>query len=207
MKTTFKTLALIALLGFTTACSDEDDDDAVKIQAHDQNQMMTVMHEMMAEMQTMKMTQDPDIDYAEMMKMHHMGAVTMAELELRSGNNSEMKAMAQAIVDAQKKEITQLDSFLASSTPTTMNMEFHMQMMEGMERMGKQADLQIINGKIDQDFATLMIGHHQSATEMAQMQLLMGKNTQLKSLSSMIIEEQNKEITQFQTWLLANRSK
>ncbi|TDE09846.1 DUF305 domain-containing protein [Dyadobacter psychrotolerans] len=207
MKTTFKTLALIALLGFTTACSDEDDDDAVKIQAHDQNQMMTVMHEMMAEMQTMKMTQDPDIDYAEMMKMHHMGAIEMAELELRSGNNSEMKAMAQAIVDAQKKEITQLDSFLASSTPTTMNMEFHMQMMEGMERMGKQADLQIINGKIDQDFATLMIGHHQSATEMAQMQLLMGKNTQLKSLSSMIIEEQNKEITQFQTWLLANRSK
>jgi uncharacterized protein (DUF305 family) len=207
MKTTFKTLALIALLGFTTACSDEDDDDAVKIQAHDQNQMMTVMHEMMAEMQTMKMTQDPDIDYAEMMKMHHMGAIEMAELELRSGNNSEMKAMAQAIVDAQKKEITQLDSFLATSTPTTMNMEFHMQMMEGMERMGKQADLQIINGKIDQDFATLMIGHHQSATEMAQMQLLMGKNTQLKSLSSMIIEEQNKEITQFQTWLLANRSK
>lgn len=206
MKTTFKTLALIALLGFTTACSDEDD-DAVKIQAHDQNQMMTVMHEMMAEMQTMKMTQDPDIDYAEMMKMHHMGAIEMAELELKSGNNSEMKAMAQAIVDAQKKEITQLDSFLASSTPTTMNMEFHMQMMEGMERMGKQADLQIINGKIDQDFATLMIGHHQSATEMAQMQLLMGKDTQLKSLSSMIIEEQNKEITQFQTWLLANRSK
>lgn len=207
MKTTFKTLALIALLGFTTACSDEDDDDAVKIQAHDQNQMMTVMHEMMAEMHTMKMTQDPDIDYAEMMKMHHMGAIEMAELELRSGNNSEMKAMAQAIVDAQKKEITQLDSFLATSTPTTMNMEFHMQMMEGMERMGKQADLQIINGNIDQDFATLMIGHHQSATEMAQMQLLMGKSTQLKSLSSMIIEEQNKEITQFQTWLLANRSK
>jgi uncharacterized protein (DUF305 family) len=206
MKTTFKTLTLIALLGFTAACSN-DDDDALKIQAHDQNQMMTVMHDMMAEMETMKMTQDPDIDYAEMMKMHHMGAIEMAELELKSGTNSEMKAMAQAIVDAQKKEITQLDSFLATSTPTAMNMEFHMQMMEGMERMGKQADLQIITGNIDQDFATLMIGHHQSATEMAQMQLLMGKNAQLKSLSTMIVEEQNKEIAQFQTWLLANRSK
>ncbi|GLU56419.1 hypothetical protein Dfri01_58800 [Dyadobacter frigoris] len=206
MKTTFKTLMLLALLGFTAACSD-DDDDALKIQAHDQNQMMTVMHDMMAEMETMKMTQDPDIDYAEMMKMHHMGAIEMAELEVKSGTNSEMKTMAQAIVDAQKKEITQLDSFLATSTPTTMNMEFHMQMMEGMNRMGKQADLQIITGNIDQDFATLMIGHHQSATEMAQMQLLMGKNTQLKSLSTMIVEEQNKEIAQFQTWLLANRSK
>ncbi|WP_439584304.1 DUF305 domain-containing protein [Dyadobacter bucti] len=206
MKTTFKTLMLLALLGFTAACSN-DDDDALKIQAHDQNQMMTVMHDMMAEMETMKMTHDPDIDYAEMMKMHHMGAIEMAELELKSGTNSEMKTMAQAIVDAQKKEITQLDSFLATSTPTTMNMEFHMQMVEGMERMGKQADLQIITGNIDQDFATLMIGHHQSATEMAQMQLLMGKNTQLKSVSMMIVEEQNKEIAQFQTWLLANRSK
>jgi uncharacterized protein (DUF305 family) len=206
MKTTFKTLMLLALLGFTAACSN-DDDDALKIQAHDQNQMMTVMHDMMAEMETMKMTHDPDIDYAEMMKMHHMGAIEMAELELKSGTNSEMKTMAQAIVDAQKKEITQLDSFLATSTPTTMNMEFHMQMVEGMERMGKQADLQIITGNIDQDFASLMIGHHQSATEMAQMQLLMGKNTQLKSVSMMIVEEQNKEIAQFQTWLLANRSK
>ena len=206
MKTTFKTLMLLALLGFTAACSD-DDDDALKIQAHDQNQMMTVMHDMMAEMETMKMTQDPDIDYAEMMKMHHMGAIEMAELELKSGTNSEMKAMAQAIVDAQKKEIIQLDSFLATSIPTAMNMDFHMQMMEGMDRMGKQADLQIINGNIDQDFATLMIGHHQSATEMAQMQLLMGKNVQLKSLSTMIVEDQNKEIAQFQSWLLANRSK
>lgn len=206
MKTTFKTLMILALLGFTAACSD-DDDDALKIQAHDQNQMMTVMHDMMAEMETMKITQDPDIDYAEMMKMHHMGAIEMAELELKSGTNSEIKTMAQAIVDAQKKEITLLDSFLATSTPTTMNMEFHMKMMEGMNRMGKQADLQIITGNIDQDFATLMIGHHQSATEMAQMQLLMGKNTQLKSLSTMIVEEQNKEIAQFQTWLLANRSK
>jgi uncharacterized protein (DUF305 family) len=203
MNTTFKTLTLLALLGFTTACSD----DALKIQAHDQNQMMTVMHDMMAEMETMKMTQDPDIDYAEMMKMHHMGAIEMAELELKSGTNSEMKTMAQAIVDAQTKEITQLDSFLANNTPTTMNMEFHMQMMEGMERMGKQADLQIITGNIDQDFATLMIGHHQSAAEMAQMHLLKGKNTQLRSLSSMIIEDQNEEIAQFQSWLLTNRSK
>ncbi len=169
--------------------------------------MMTVMHDMMAEMETMKTTQDPDIDYATMMKMHHMGAIEMAELELKSGSNSEMKAMAQAIIDAQKKEITQLDSFLATSTPITMNMEFHLQMMDGMDRMGKQANLQIITGNIDQDFATLMIGHHQSATEMAQMQLLMEKNIQYKTLSSMIVEDQNKEIAQFQTWLLVNRSK
>ena len=164
------------------------------------------MHDMMDEMQTMKPTQDPDIDFAAMMKMHHMGAIDMAKLELASGSNSEMKAKAQAIIDAQQKEIAQLDSFLTKATPTTMNMDFHMKMMEGMDRMGKQSDLQIINGNIDQDFATLMIEHHKSATEMAQMHLSMGKNADLKEMSSMIIQEQNKEIADFQTWLLANRN-
>lgn len=206
MKTTYKMLGLAAVMALATACSDDNDDDKIAIQAHDQNKMMTVMHDMMAEMDMMKVTQDPDIDYAMMMKMHHMGAIEMAKLELQSGSNAEMKAMAQAIIDAQQKEIGTLDSFLSTATPTTMNMEFHMKMMEGMERMEKQSDLQIINGNIDQDFATLMIGHHQSATEMAQMQLLMGKSTQLKTLSTMIIEEQNKEIAAFQAFLLANRN-
>ncbi|OJV17276.1 MAG: hypothetical protein BGO21_25620 [Dyadobacter sp. 50-39] len=206
MNTTYKMLGLAAVMALATACSDDNDDDKITVQAHDQNQMMTVMHDMMAEMDMMKVTQDPDIDYATMMKMHHMGAIEMAKVELQSGSNTEMKAMAQAIIDAQQKEIATLDSFLASATPTTMNMEFHMNMMEGMERMEKQSDLQIINGNIDQDFATLMIGHHQSATEMAQMQLLMGKSAQLKTLSTMIIEEQNKEIAAFQAFLLANRN-
>ena len=52
-----------------------------------------------------------------------------------------------------------------------------------------------------------MIEHHKSATEMAQMHLLMGKNADLKKLSSMIVEDQNKEIADFQSWLLANRNK
>ncbi|WP_171037950.1 DUF305 domain-containing protein [Dyadobacter luticola] len=158
------------LTGLATACSD-DNENKIQVQPHDQNQMMAIMHDMMDDMSDMKMTQDPDIDYAMMMKMHHTGAIEMAKLELTSGTDNEMKTMAQSIIDGQNKEIEQMDAFLAKNTPATMNMEFHMQMMEGMERMGKQADLQIINGNTDQDFATLMIGHPQSATEMAQMQV------------------------------------
>ncbi len=204
MKATYKFIGILFLLtALTMACSNNE---GVIIEAHDENRMMTLMHNMMAEMHTMKVTQDPDIDYATMMKMHHQGALKMAELELNSGSNSEIKAKAQNIIDTQKKEIAELESFLTQNTPKTVNPEFHMQMMEGMEKMGKQADLQIINGDIDHDFATLMIEHHRSATEMAQMHLLMGKNAQLKTLSSSIIKEQNKEIAEFQTWLLADRS-
>jgi uncharacterized protein (DUF305 family) len=205
MNLTYKMMGLAALMALSTACS--DDENGIDIQDHDENQMMTVMHDMMDDMHTMKVTKDPDIDYATMMKMHHMGAIEMAKLELASGSNTEMKAKAQAIIDAQQKETAEIDSFLTKATPTNTNMDFHMQMMEGMDRMGKQADLQIITGNIDQDFATLMIEHHKSATEMAQMHLLMGKNADLKKLSSMIVEDQNKEIADFQSWLLANRNK
>ncbi len=59
MKTTYKTWGLICLV-VTASCSKND--DVVKIQAHDENQMMSLMHGMMNEMHTMKVTQDPDID-------------------------------------------------------------------------------------------------------------------------------------------------
>ncbi|GEM_PF-5443858 len=45
--------------------------------------------------------------------------------------------------------------------------EFDTKMMMSMEKMGRNADLQIINGRIDHDFAILMTGHHQSAIEMS----------------------------------------
>ena len=48
-----------------------------------------------------------------MMKMHHQGAITMAESELKMGKEPAMKKMAKDIIAAQKKEIAQFDKFLA----------------------------------------------------------------------------------------------
>jgi len=59
------------------------------------------------------MTGDPDIDFAMMMRIHHQGAVDMAQAELRDGRNPQMRKMAQDIIAAQKTEIAQLDKFLA----------------------------------------------------------------------------------------------
>ncbi|WP_348677060.1 hypothetical protein [Flavobacterium coralii] len=49
----------------------------MQLQAHDDNNMMDTMHAMMAEMEAMEMTHDPDIDFAAMMIMHHQGAVNI----------------------------------------------------------------------------------------------------------------------------------
>lgn len=204
MKTTLKMLSLFGLLIFAQACS--KDDDNITIQEHDKNQMMTIMHQMMDEMNAMQMTKDPDNDFALMMMMHHQGAINMANAELKDGNDATMKGVAQMMITAQTAEITQLNTFLQGHAPHLNVPEFDSKMMMGMEKMGRNADLQIINGNTDHDFAMLMIGHHQSAIEMAQMELDYGTHEEMKTMASKIIEEQQKEIKDLQEWLLANNN-
>ena len=64
-------------------------------------------------MQKMTMSGDTDKDFAMMMKMHHQQALNMAEMEIANGKSPEMKTMAKQIIVAQKKEIAQLDKWLA----------------------------------------------------------------------------------------------
>ncbi|MDI1340184.1 DUF305 domain-containing protein [Polaromonas sp.] len=66
-------------------------------------------------MSSMKMTGNTDVDFAMMMRIHHVGAIDMAQAELRDGKDPQMKKMAKAIIAAQKKEIAQFDKFLAKN--------------------------------------------------------------------------------------------
>ncbi len=68
---------------------------------------------MMKNMESMKMSGDADKDFAMMMKMHHQGAIDMAEMELQSGKDAKMRAMAKGIIKAQQKEIKEFDQWLA----------------------------------------------------------------------------------------------
>lgn len=67
---------------------------------------------MMKSMDAMKMTGDTDRDFATMMKMHHQGAIDMAQVELKNGKDAKMRAMAKRIIDAQQKEIKEFDQWL-----------------------------------------------------------------------------------------------
>ena len=74
-------------------------------------------HSMMSgmdSMQKMQMSGNTDKDFAMMMKIHHQGAVDMAQMELAHGKSPVMKAMAKNIIAAQKKEIAQFDRWLAT---------------------------------------------------------------------------------------------
>jgi uncharacterized protein (DUF305 family) len=52
-----------------------------------------------------------DREFIDMMIPHHQGAIRMARVELDKGKNSELKQLAEAIVDAQAKEIDEMNTW------------------------------------------------------------------------------------------------
>lgn len=64
------------------------------------------------ECMTMVMTGNPDVDFVKNMIPHHKMAIDMAEKELDKGKDAEARAMAQKVIDAQKKEISEMKAWL-----------------------------------------------------------------------------------------------
>ena len=202
MKTTLFMLAVASILLSIVSCSKSD---GIKLQAHDSNRMMDSMHVMMNKMDTMKITNDPDIDFAAMMKLHHEGAISMANLELQQGKNDSMKRTAQMIIDMQTQEIHHLTTILSMLSEDNTDAGFAMEQKNNMEKMDKTADTQLITGDIDNDFATLMIVHHQAASDNASAYLHHGGNADLKTMAADMITAQTKEIADLASWLKANK--
>jgi uncharacterized protein (DUF305 family) len=61
------------------------------------------------------------------------------------------------------------------------------------------------SGDADIDFVRLMLPHHQGAIDMAKVQLLYGKDAQMRRLAQEIVTEQQLEIELMQHWLNERR--
>lgn len=72
---------------------------------------MDAMHKEM--MDPAKMNGVPDHDFLVMMIPHHKGAVVMAETLLKHGKEEKVKKLARAIIKDQKKEIAQMEKWIA----------------------------------------------------------------------------------------------
>ena len=77
-----------------------------------QQELMQGMDQMNQDMMAAAQYKDPDVAFAAGMLPHHIGAVKMAEVELKYGKDPEMRKLAENIINAQKAEIEQMQKWL-----------------------------------------------------------------------------------------------
>lgn len=171
------------------------------------NTMMAGMHQHMQEMQHMKMTGDPDYDFAQMMTMHHQGAIRMSENELANGTDARLKEIANRTITSSKADIQKLQNYTSTNKAAAGDTAATMRMMKPMHAMMEQMHGKDMMGNMstDQHFAQMMVHHHNSGIEMAREYLKQGKNQQLKTLAQKIIDEQQKEVKEMQAWQQQNK--
>lgn len=170
--------------------------------------MMQAMNTMKNKMNEMKMTGDFDLDFANMMILHHQSAIDMSEVEIAKGTDAQIRTMAQNIITAQNLEISQLQAFIKNyKIPEVKktNQEMHNELGETMKDMMDKMNKMQMTGNTDKDFVMMMIVHHESAVKMAGDELSHGKQYEVKKMAQKMLEDQSKEINDFKTWLSSQK--
>jgi uncharacterized protein (DUF305 family) len=142
-------------------------------------------------------TPTTDLQFVEFFIMHHQMAIEMAEHEVAHGSAADVKAIAQAVIDAQTAEVetmmtirAQLDGEVAAP-PEDPHAAAEMEAMEG-----------ISGAELDAMFLLEMIPHHASALGPAHRALPYLENTTLKEMAAGIVAAQAKEIGELRARLL-----
>lgn len=149
----------------------------------------------------MTMSQDVDKHFIVQMIPHHEGAIAMAQTALRKSKRPEIISLANGIIEAQQKEINDMQGWYASwygATPPAGGMGMmHMGSMEG-----DLTKLEAASGEdFDREFIMQMIPHHEMAIMMAQMLQVSTNREEMKELADNIITSQSREIDMMRSWL------
>lgn len=149
---------------------------------------------------------DADTMFAQMMIVHHEGAIEMADLAVENAESEDVRTLAEGISAAQGPEIEQMTSWLEAwgeDTEPMGGMEGHGGMdMEGMSQEEAMGELEGLSGaEFDQRFLELMTAHHEGAVEMSETELADGENPQALELAQKIIDDQEAEIAEMQQML------
>jgi uncharacterized protein (DUF305 family) len=206
-----KIIAIISFILFFAAtfisCNDKDD-PGIKTQSHDQNEAMSMLHHMLDEIDSVQLLSNPGEDFARIMKVHHKWANMLGNFELDKGDNDAIKEVAQLMIARNEVELIEFQDFLDGHTPTAsaQGKTWDDEAKASLKLMHQNADLEILTGDADHDYAIIIVNHHQSAIDMARSYLKYGTNANLKSLAERMIADQTKEIQDLQAWLLKNKN-
>lgn len=139
-----------------------------------------------------------DAVFARDMIPHHEDAIEMAEIAKQRAEHSEIRALADDIIAAQRSEIAVLEG-ISSDLGATGDDEHDGRSEHDMGMDGDMSELESAK-PFDKAFVELMIPHHEGAVRMAEEELASGKHPRLRELARAIIKAQRREIDQMRHW-------
>ena len=98
------------------------------------------------------------------------------------------------------------DSITMSNTSIDTSSMSGMSMMSTMQKNMDQMKEMPSSDSPDNDFASLMKNHHIGAIEMAQLELAKGTDPQLKQIAQKMLDEQQKEIAELNSFLSGHKA-
>lgn len=193
-----KEAAVITTTGGSTSVTDNATTSGHTHEHGVSSDLMKIMQNVMNQMKEMKMTGDPDYDFASMMAMHHESGIKMADEEIAHGKNQELISLAKKIRQQQESEKKELKNFTSANKAGAQNKAFMNEMKKHMEMAESDMNKMSMTGNIDKDFASMMAMHHQHGIMMGEAEVKYGKNQKLKGMAQKKMENQKKEIQQLQ---------
>ena len=124
---------------------------------------------------------------------HHQEAVDTSMIIIAKSENQKLKAIAQGIIVAQKKEIIQLTGWLQSWYSNSTIKGEHSAMMRDLTKLSGH--------ELDDAYMEDMIKHHEGAIDMAQDILEVSQKPEIVELAQNIIASQTAEIETFKKML------
>ncbi len=160
------------------------------------------------------MSRNIDQHFIVQMIPHHEGAIEMARIALERSKRPEMLSLARAIIDAQQKEIDDMEKwykewFGATPPEGGFGMMSSRQSFggRGMHMGGMEGDVEALtsvsDSDFDREFILQMIPHHEMALMMANMLRSGTEREEMKQLAENIITSQSSEIKMMRDWLKA----
>jgi len=142
-----------------------------------------------------------DLNYAQMMIVHHGQALEMTRLATGRAASTPVKRLSARITATQQPEIEAMRGWLKSNGGAKSQEGHDHGVMPGMASPAQLAKLRAAKGKAFDDlFLKLMITHHQGAITMATEVLSEGNNVQVEEMANDVVAQQTVEVDRMRSF-------
>lgn len=169
-----------------------------------------IMKKMQEDMEKVQDTGNATLDFLYGMIPHHESAIEMSKSYLKYAKNKEnprFKDMAEDIIETQEEEIKEMQKMAKSIEENkVIDYEDEQSYLKEYHAMMKGHDMShnMVTSDLDTAFAEGMIMHHQMAVDMAESILKYTNNEDVIELAKDIIDTQEEEISEMQSFLDEN---